>query len=291
MEAANKGALEAGGTSVGLGIELPFESGLNPYVDLGVNFRYFFARKTMFVKYAQGFIVLPGGFGTLDELFEALTLVQTRKVTSFPIVLMGTDYWGGLLDWLRIDGLVARHRSTPPTSTSSRLTDDVDEAVRARRPVATGDRPGDRRRVGRTGPPVVGAVLTGSTWHHRPVIWLALFVAVVVAVVTAAAVLGRVDGSLADATTTMSHVPLPEDQLTPDDIDELRFDTAMRGYRMSQVDAVIDRMRREIGDLDDELSRVRQASIALGDHADIRRDHPRPAGPSRHDGAAEPERA
>ncbi|HWI32836.1 MAG TPA: TIGR00730 family Rossman fold protein, partial [Lapillicoccus sp.] len=89
MEAANKGAREAGGISVGLGIEVPFESGLNPYVDLGVNFRYFFVRKTMFVKYAQGFIVLPGGFGTLDELFEALTLVQTRKVTSFPIVLLG----------------------------------------------------------------------------------------------------------------------------------------------------------------------------------------------------------
>ncbi|HEY8306806.1 MAG TPA: DivIVA domain-containing protein [Lapillicoccus sp.] len=95
-------------------------------------------------------------------------------------------------------------------------------------------------------------------------IWLALFVAVVVAVITAAAVLGRVDGSLADATTTMSHVPLPDDQLTPDDIDALRFDTAMRGYRMSQVDAVIDRLRREIGDLDDELSRARQAGRALG---------------------------
>jgi DivIVA domain-containing protein len=95
------------------------------------------------------------------------------------------------------------------------------------------------------------------------VIWLALFVAVVVAVVTAAAVLGRVDGSLADTTTTMSHVPLPEDQLTPADIDELRFDTAMRGYRMSQVDGVIDRLRREIADLDDELNRVREANIGL----------------------------
>ena len=100
MEAANKGALEAGGTSVGLGIELPFEQGLNDYVDIGVNFRYFFARKTMFVKYARGFIVMPGGFGTLDELFEAVTLVQTSKVTSFPIVLYGRDYWQGLLDWL-----------------------------------------------------------------------------------------------------------------------------------------------------------------------------------------------
>ena len=90
MEAANKGAKEPGGRSVGLGIELPFESGLNPYVDLGMNFRYFFARKTMFVKYAQGFVALPGGFGTLDEVFEAVTLVQTEKVTWFPIVLMGT---------------------------------------------------------------------------------------------------------------------------------------------------------------------------------------------------------
>jgi uncharacterized protein (TIGR00730 family) len=101
MEAANKGATEAGGLSVGLGIELPFETGLNPYVELGVNFRYFFARKTMFVKYAHGFVVCPGGFGTLDELFEALTLVQTKKVTSFPVVLLGSAYWCGLIDWLR----------------------------------------------------------------------------------------------------------------------------------------------------------------------------------------------
>ena len=101
MEAANKGASEAGGLSVGLGIELPFEQGMNHYVDLGVNFRYFFARKTMFVKYAEGFVVLPGGFGTFDELFEALTLVQTHKVTGFPLVLVGTDYWTGLLEWLR----------------------------------------------------------------------------------------------------------------------------------------------------------------------------------------------
>ena len=101
MEAANKGALEAGGTSVGLGIELPFESGLNDYVEIGVNFRYFFARKTMFAKYSQGFVVLPGGFGTFDELFEAVTLVQTGKVTSFPIMLVGTEFWSGMLDWFR----------------------------------------------------------------------------------------------------------------------------------------------------------------------------------------------
>ena len=128
MEAANRGALEGGGVSVGLGIELPFEQGLNEYVDLGVNFRYFFARKTMFVKYAEGFVVLPGGFGTLDELFEALTLVQTQKVTSFPIVLMGRRYWSGLLDWLRES---AQEMGTigPKDVDLLTLTDDVDEAL------------------------------------------------------------------------------------------------------------------------------------------------------------------
>jgi uncharacterized protein (TIGR00730 family) len=129
MEAANKGASESGGVSVGLGIELPFEAGLNRYVDLGVNFRYFFARKTMFVKYAQGFIVLPGGFGTFDELFEALTLVQTEKVTSFPIVLMGADYWAGLLDWLRGSVLGGGKISGQDLDMIS-LTDDVEDAVR-----------------------------------------------------------------------------------------------------------------------------------------------------------------
>ena len=101
MEAANKGASEAGGLSIGLGIELPFEQRLNDWVDLGINFRYFFARKTVFVKYAQGFVVFPGGFGTLDELFEAITLVQTGKMTSFPLVLVGTQYWSPLVDWMR----------------------------------------------------------------------------------------------------------------------------------------------------------------------------------------------
>src|SRR4051794_24157526 len=129
MEAANRGACDAGGISVGLGIELPFEQGMNEYVDLGVNFRYFFARKTMFVKYAQGFVVLPGGFGTLDELFEALTLVQTQKVTSFPIVLLGSSYWSGLLDWLRES---AQDVGTigPKDLDLLTVTDDVEEALR-----------------------------------------------------------------------------------------------------------------------------------------------------------------
>ena len=100
MEAANRGATEAGGLSIGCNIELPYEQGLNPYVKLGIEFRYFFVRKTMFVKYAQAFVIFPGGFGTLDELFEALTLVQTGKVEHFPIVLFGTQFWGGMLVWL-----------------------------------------------------------------------------------------------------------------------------------------------------------------------------------------------
>lgn len=128
MEAANRGAKEAGGLSVGLGIELPFEQGLNEYVDLGINFRYFFARKTMFVKYSRAFVCLPGGFGTLDELFEALTLVQTRKVTRFPIVLFGTAYWQGLLDWLR-STMLTQGKLREADLALLYCTDDVDEVV------------------------------------------------------------------------------------------------------------------------------------------------------------------
>ena len=128
MEAANKGAFEAGGVSVGLGIELPFESGLNEWVDVGVNFRYFFARKTMFVKYSRGFVALPGGLGTFDELFEALTLDQTQKVTSFPVVLIGAEYWSGLLDWLR-GTVLADGKISEADLDMLAVTDDVDEAV------------------------------------------------------------------------------------------------------------------------------------------------------------------
>lgn len=130
MEAANKGCCEAGGVSVGLGIELPFEQGLNQWVDLGVNFRYFFARKTMFVKYCEGYIALPGGFGTLDELFEALTLVQTGKITEFPVVLVGVSYWQPMLDWLR-ESMLAEGMIGPNDLDRVTLTDDPAEAVRA----------------------------------------------------------------------------------------------------------------------------------------------------------------
>jgi uncharacterized protein (TIGR00730 family) len=129
MSAANKGAREAGGLSVGLGIELPFEQGMNPYVEIGIDFRYFFARKTMFVKYAQAFCVLPGGFGTMDELFEALTLVQTGKVTRFPVVLLGTAYWRGLIEWLH-GTMQAEAKIGVADLDLLFVTDDVDEAVR-----------------------------------------------------------------------------------------------------------------------------------------------------------------
>jgi uncharacterized protein (TIGR00730 family) len=140
MEAANKGASQAGGISVGLGIELPYESGLNEWVDVGINFRYFFARKTMFVKYSQGFVVLPGGVGTLDEMFEALTLVQTKKVTSFPIVLVGSAYWSGLLGWMR-DTVLAEGMVSQADLDRLIVTDDVEEAVAIMVAARKGDAP------------------------------------------------------------------------------------------------------------------------------------------------------
>jgi uncharacterized protein (TIGR00730 family) len=128
MEAVNRGTSEAGGISVGLGIELPFEQQLNDWVDLGITFRYFFARKTMFVKYAQAFVIMPGGFGTLDELFESLTLVQTRKVTRFPVILFGSAYWGGLIDWIRDTVLPAGKIGAGDLDLIT-VSDDVDDVV------------------------------------------------------------------------------------------------------------------------------------------------------------------
>ena len=128
MEAGNRGAHEAGGISVGLGIELPHEQGLNEYVDLGLNFRYFFARKTMFLKYSQAFVCLPGGFGTMDEFFEVLCMVQTGKVTNYPIVLIGTQFWSGLVEWMK-EQLVAGGFISPEDTDLFLITDDVDEAV------------------------------------------------------------------------------------------------------------------------------------------------------------------
>jgi uncharacterized protein (TIGR00730 family) len=140
MEAANRGCREGGGLSVGCNIELPHEQGMNPYVDLGVEFRYFFARKTMFVKYADGFVILPGGFGTLDELFEALTLIQVGKVSHFPVVLVGRAYWSGLLDWIR-GTLLANGAIDAGDLELLRVTDDPDEVVRLIRAYAEAGQP------------------------------------------------------------------------------------------------------------------------------------------------------
>ena len=129
MEAANKGAMSKNGISVGLGIELPLEQGLNEHVEIGIEFRYFFVRKTMFVKYSQAFVVLPGGFGTLDELFEALTLVQTGKITKFPIVLVDSAYWSGLLSWIR-ETVAGQGKISPSDLDLLVVADDPDEVVR-----------------------------------------------------------------------------------------------------------------------------------------------------------------
>jgi uncharacterized protein (TIGR00730 family) len=129
MEAVNKGAASENGASVGLGIELPMEQGLNDYVEIGIEFRYFFVRKTIFVKYSQAFVFLPGGFGTLDELFEALTLVQTGKITKFPIVLVGSDYWSGLLGWIQ-ERLLAEEKISPADPDLLHVADDPAEVAK-----------------------------------------------------------------------------------------------------------------------------------------------------------------
>jgi len=130
MEAANRGAKEAGGVSIGCNIELPFEQGLNEYVDLGMEFRYFFVRKVMFVKYAEAFVIFPGGFGTLDELFEALTLIQTGKVEHFPVVLYGREYWEGMMQWIREKPLY-EEKIAPEDLRLVTITSDIDEACEA----------------------------------------------------------------------------------------------------------------------------------------------------------------
>jgi len=131
MEAGNRGAKEAGGVSVGLNIDLPFEQGYNPYIDVDkvFNFNYFFIRKVMFVKYAQAFVVLPGGFGTMDELFEVLTLIQTKKIAKIPVVLMGADFWAGMLSWIK-ESLVGKYATISPEDIDLLpITDSPEEAV------------------------------------------------------------------------------------------------------------------------------------------------------------------
>jgi uncharacterized protein (TIGR00730 family) len=129
MAAANKGAAEAGGQSVGMNIRLPFEQKPNPYANVSIDYKYFFIRKVMFVKYAVAYVILPGGFGTMDELFEALTLIQTKRIKSFPVILMGSEYWKGLFDWLR-KTMLRDNKISPEDLERFQIIDDPDEAVR-----------------------------------------------------------------------------------------------------------------------------------------------------------------
>ncbi|OPY84424.1 MAG: LOG family protein YgdH [Syntrophus sp. PtaU1.Bin208] len=129
MEAANKGAAEGGGKSVGMNIRLPFEQKPNPYANVSIDYKYFFIRKVMFVKYAVAYVIFPGGYGTLDELFEALTLIQTRRIKSFPVVLLGSAYWKGLMEWLS-DTMLKENKILPEDLDLIRITDDPDDAVR-----------------------------------------------------------------------------------------------------------------------------------------------------------------
>ena len=161
MEAGNRGAREAGAPSVGLSIELPFEQAANPFVDVSIEFRYFFIRKTMLVKYAQAFVIFPGGFGTMDELFEALTLIQTGKVRDFPVVLFGSDYWRGLLDWLRAT-MIAEGKATDAdldlmvvTDSPPEVRDLILDSTRERRPSEQEERAREatRKALGKNAPP------------------------------------------------------------------------------------------------------------------------------------------
>jgi uncharacterized protein (TIGR00730 family) len=129
MEAANKGASEAGGKSVGMNIRLPFEQKPNPYANIHLDYKYFFIRKVMFVKYAMAYVILPGGFGTMDELFEAVTLIQTKRIRSFPLILMGSDYWQGLLDWLK-KTMLAEGKIQPADLELIQIIDDPEEVVK-----------------------------------------------------------------------------------------------------------------------------------------------------------------
>jgi len=161
MEAANRGARDAGVLSVGCNIELPFEQAVNPYVDLAINFRYFFVRKTMFVKYAEAFVIFPGGFGTLDELSEALTLIQTGKVRDFPVVLFGSGYWKGFLDWIR-SALLGEGKISPDDVDLMLVTDDPAEVARIVLAASGGVLKGAKR------PPIPRSPRVEGSFHPHP---------------------------------------------------------------------------------------------------------------------------
>ena len=259
----------------GLGIELPFEQDLNEWVDVGIAFRYFFVRKTMFVKYAQAFVILPGGFGTLDELFEALTLVQTRKVTRFPVILFGTEYWSGLLDWIRTT-LADTGTINAADLDLITVTDDIGEVMavdpgRRRRPPQRRRRRRHAARPGRSGPArglmlafvvfVVGVLVVGGL----------LFLG-------ASLLLGRGE-TQPPAELDRSPVELPDDRpVTADDVRALRISVAFRGYRMTEVDWLLDQFALILDERDAEIAAlhargcIRRAATGADDDEDRRDD-------------------
>ena len=260
MEAANKGAVEAGGVSVGLGIELPLEMGLNDYVEVGLEFRYFFVRKTCFIKYSQAFVVLPGGFGTMDELFEAVTLVATGKVTKFPIVLVGRSYWTGLLDWLQ-DTMLAEGNIGPA---ELGLLSVADEPGRGGRDHPRGARrlrdgvissavrlsrcPPTLRLSGRSMPARLDcADRRAQAWHdsYVPVVMILVAVAILVGVFVAAT--GR-GGEL--AYEQADHAPLDLGPVSATDVAMLRPPTALWGYNMQVTDEALERIAHALRERD-----------------------------------------
>ncbi len=274
MEAANRGAVEGNGVSVGLGIELPFEQGLNQWVDLGINFRYFFARKTMFVKYAQGFIVLPGGLGTLDELFEAMVLVQTRKVTSFPIVLLGRRVLGpdGGVDPGHAGGRGHGVREGPGPDPGGGRSGRAVEPCAGR--CCAGTSPVRNERVS-SGPNSPCARRSGTM---DAVSFFLVFLAIVLVGAVLWAGSGRrirrssggagrrvpggtglLDDGFDQPVANLPPVLLPADA-APADIDRVRFSLGLRGYRMDQVDQVLDDLRDQLAAKTAEAERLRSPS-------------------------------
>ena len=247
MEAANKGAVEAGGVSVGLGIELPTEMGLNNYVEVGLEFRYFFARKTCFIKYSQAFVVMPGGFGTMDELFEALTLVATGKITKFPIVLVGRSYWSGLLSWLQ-DTVLAEGNIGHAEFGLISVVDEPGEVVEIIRQAHAGQAPATERQRPRCD-------IAHRAWHDAYVPVLMILVAVVILVGVFFVATGR-GGEL--AYEQADHAPLDLGPVSATDVALLRPPTALWGYNMQVTDEALERIAQAVRDRDVMIAFLQQ---------------------------------
>ncbi len=261
MEAANKGAVEGGGVSVGLGIELPMETGLNDYVEVGLEFRYFFVRKTCFIKYSQAFVVLPGGFGTMDELFEALTLVATGKITKFPIVLVGRSYWSGLLGWLQ-DTMLAEANIGHAEFGLISVADEPGEVVEIIRQAHAGQSPG-RLSPARRGPrppmrhraPGVARCICASAHdpgrrrHPRR------------------RVLRRHRARRRTGLRARDHAPLDLGPVSATDVALLRPPTALWGYNMQVTDEALEQIAQAVRDRDVTIAFLQQRLDRTGDPA------------------------